>query len=97
MNSVEVHPQLSNNRHPVSGWCPGGCCCFIGAGFKNINKKLNWREWKSLPFRQNIPTCNGMAGAEAIAFFQALGNESRVRMFLCLRFMEAHLDLPFLI
>jgi hypothetical protein len=39
-----------------------------------------------------------MAGvAEAIAFFQALGNESRVPMFLYLRFMEAHLDLPFLI
>jgi hypothetical protein len=38
-----------------------------------------------------------MAGAKVIAFFQALGNESRVAMFLCLRFMEAHLDLPFLI
>jgi hypothetical protein len=36
-----------------------------------------------------------MAGAEAIAFFQAFGNESRVPMFLCLRLMEAHLDLSF--
>jgi hypothetical protein len=25
INSVEVHPQLSNNRHPVDGWCTGGC------------------------------------------------------------------------
>jgi hypothetical protein len=29
-NSVEDHPQLSHNRHPVdgalvSGWCTGGC------------------------------------------------------------------------
>ncbi len=21
----EVHPQLSNNGHPVDGWCAGGC------------------------------------------------------------------------
>jgi len=24
INSVEVHPQLSSNRHPVE-WCAGGC------------------------------------------------------------------------
>jgi len=26
INSVEVHPQLSNNRHPVDGWmvCAAG-------------------------------------------------------------------------
>ncbi len=24
INSVEVHPQLSNNGHP-NGWCTGGC------------------------------------------------------------------------
>ncbi len=25
INSIEVHPQLSNNGHPVDGWCAGGC------------------------------------------------------------------------
>jgi hypothetical protein len=25
INSVKVHPQLSNNGHPVDGWCAGGC------------------------------------------------------------------------
>jgi len=25
INSVEVHPQLSNNGHPVDGWCAGWC------------------------------------------------------------------------
>jgi hypothetical protein len=24
-NSVKVHPRLSNNRHPVDGWCACGC------------------------------------------------------------------------
>jgi hypothetical protein len=24
INSVEVHPQLSHNWHPVDGWCAGG-------------------------------------------------------------------------
>jgi hypothetical protein len=30
INSVEVHPQLSNNRHPVDGWCVlgGGATTF---------------------------------------------------------------------
>jgi hypothetical protein len=22
---VQVHPQLSLNRHPMDGWCAGGC------------------------------------------------------------------------
>jgi len=34
------------------------------------------------PPPNNIPTCNGMASVEVIAFFQALGNESRVPIFL---------------
>jgi hypothetical protein len=28
INSVEVHPQLSQNRHPVDG-CAGGCRVFF--------------------------------------------------------------------
>jgi hypothetical protein len=25
LTQFEVHPQLSNNGHPVDGWCAGGC------------------------------------------------------------------------
>ncbi len=30
INSVEVHPQLSNDRHPVDGWCTGGLLVHCG-------------------------------------------------------------------
>jgi hypothetical protein len=31
INSVEVHPQLSHNGHPVDGWCAGGCWFTLGS------------------------------------------------------------------
>jgi hypothetical protein len=30
INSVKVHPQVSNNRHPSSGWCAGGVLVHFG-------------------------------------------------------------------
>jgi hypothetical protein len=32
INSVEVHPQLSNNGHPVDGWRAGGCWFTVARG-----------------------------------------------------------------
>jgi hypothetical protein len=32
INSVEVHPQLSNNRHPVDGWRAGGWWFTVARG-----------------------------------------------------------------
>ncbi len=31
ITSVEVHPQLSHNGHPVDGWCAGGCWFTLGS------------------------------------------------------------------
>jgi hypothetical protein len=30
INSVEVHPQRSNNEHPVDGWCAWWVCVIHG-------------------------------------------------------------------
>ncbi len=32
INLVEVHPQLSNNGHPVDGWRAGGCWSTVPRG-----------------------------------------------------------------
>jgi hypothetical protein len=34
INSVEVHPQLSHNGHPVDGWCAGGCWFTVANKFE---------------------------------------------------------------
>jgi hypothetical protein len=42
INSFEVHPQLSNDRHPVDGWC-AVACWFIVAPLSCVNKYSLWK------------------------------------------------------
>jgi hypothetical protein len=64
INSVEVHPELSNNRHPV-GWWAGGCWCTVAQAHKasfyvmkvvllkkncerNLRYIVSWKNWKTM-------------------------------------------------
>jgi len=62
-NSVEVHPQLSNNnRHPSSGWCAGGCWfhCGLCEGMGPVQCRVWAGRWITTPpnfAAVSVPSC----------------------------------------
>ncbi len=93
---VEVHPQPSNNGHPMDGWCAGGCWFTVAGPPYFSMSKINTRcavcasEWWSSPRRHVL---------RSIGVFETCPHPTKALLHRQIRIIivapEAHFHEPF--